>query len=71
MGKEKWVQCQQCGCLHKAKASDPSEDDLYITLRCPRCRDGTNHLLIGEHADDVYIYGNTILDARYYEYNTK
>lgn len=72
MGDKVWVQCQKCGKLHKARAKYSSEDDLYIQLHCPRCRDGTtNHLLVGEHADDVYIYGNTMLDARYYEYNTK
>jgi phage FluMu protein Com len=71
MGDRVWVQCQVCGELYKANAKYSSDDDLYIQLHCPRCRDGTNHLLIGEHADDVYIYGNTVLDERFYNYNTK
>lgn len=71
MGDKVWVQCQICGELHKVNAKYSSEDDLYIKLHCPRCRDVTNHLLIGEHADDVYIYGNANLDERFYNYNTK
>lgn len=71
MGDMAYVQCQVCGKLHRANVKYSSEDDLYIQLYCPRCRDGTNHLLIGEHADDVYIYGNANLDERFYNYNTK
>lgn len=66
-----YVQCQQCGYLHKVETKDTSEDDLYIKLCCPRCRDGTKHLLIGEHREDVYWYGDITLDERYYNYNTK
>ena len=71
MGKAVWVQCQQCGHMHKTKVNYTSEDDLYIELRCPRCRDRTHHLLIGKYQDDVYVNGNINLDERYYNYNTK
>ena len=73
MGDKVWVQCQQCGKLYKVKEKDASisDDDLYIQLHCPRCRDGTSHLLIGDNADDVYLYGNMTLDERFYIYNTK
>ena len=71
MGDMVWVQCQVCGKLHKTKASYSSEDDLFIELQCPRCRDGTDHLLIGPNRDDVYLTGNANLDERYYIYNTK
>ena len=71
MSKANWVQCQQCGKLHKVKVGYTSEDDLYIILRCPRCRDGTHHLVIGEYEDEVYLTGNNNLDERYYNYNTK
>ena len=71
MGKGLWVQCQQCGKLHKTEVGYTSEDDLYIQLLCPRCRDGTHHLIIGEHKEDVYVYGNNNLDERFYNYNTK
>ena len=68
-----WVQCQECGKLYKVKTKDTSmsDDDLYIQLCCPKCRDGTRHLLIGENREDVYIYGDITLDERYYKYDTK
>lgn len=67
-----WLQCQHCGHLHKVKTKDVSDEDLYIEeIHCPRCRDETKHLLIGEYEDDVYIYGNVNLDNRYFIYNTK
>ena len=71
MGDAVWVQCQQCGKLYRVKTQQPSDDDLYIQLHCPRCRDGTNHLWIGTYKDEVYIYGNANLDERIYKYNTK
>ena len=71
MGDAVWVQCQWCGKLHRVKTRETSENDLYIKLHCPRCRDGTNHLLIGKYKDDVYTNGNANLDERFYEYNTK
>lgn len=74
MGDKVWVQCQVCGYLHKAKNKDASisDDDLYTKpLFCPRCRDGTKHLVIGERKEDFYLYGNCMLDNRYYSYKTK
>lgn len=71
MGDAVWVQCQHCGKLYKTKEVKISEDDLFVELHCPRCRDGTNHLLIGSYKDEVYIYGNANLDERFYKYNTK
>ena len=67
--KEGWGQCQVCGHLHKVKDTSISDDDLYTNpIWCPRCRDGTKHLLIGEHKEDVYIFGNNNLDERYFIY---
>ena len=66
-----FVQCSRCGNLHQVKSKDASisDDDLYITeLYCPRCRDGTKHLLIGEYRDDVYQFGSVNLDERYFIY---
>lgn len=71
MGDRVYVQCSRCGHLHRVKEKDASisDDDLYITeLYCPRCRDGTKHLLIGEHMDDVYQFGSANLDERYFIY---
>ena len=68
MGDKVWVQCQTCGELYQvdSKKTSISEDDLYIHIFCPRCRNGTKHLLIGENREDVYRFGNIVLDERYY-----
>jgi hypothetical protein len=74
MGDKGWVQCARCGHLHKAenKKTSISDDDLYTEpIWCPKCRDGTKHLLIGPNEEDVYLYGDGTLDERFYIYNTK
>ena len=71
MGDAVWVQCQNCGHLHKVKSKDASisNDDLYTNpVFCPKCRDGTKHLLIGENREDVYWLGDSHLDERYFIY---
>ncbi len=74
MGDKVYVQCSQCGRLHRVKIKDASisDDCLYTEpLWCTQCRDGTKHLLIGDNREDVYLYGNVNLDERFYQYNTK
>lgn len=71
MREENWMQCQVCGQLHKVKMKDTSDEDVFIELYCPRCRDETSHILIGKYREDVYLYGNMNLDERYFIYNTK
>ena len=74
MGKEIWVQCQQCGNLYRVKRKDASisDDALYTEpIWCSKCRDGTKHLIIGENKEDVYLFGNNLLDERFFDYNTK
>ena len=69
MGDKVYVQCSRCGNLHRVKSNDAlvSNDCLYITeIYCTNCRDGTKHLLIGEHKEDVYLNGDITLDERYY-----
>ena len=65
-----WVQCQVCGKVHQVKSKDASisDDDLYTNpIYCPKCRDGTKHILIGDQAD-TYIYANSNLDERFFIY---
>jgi formate dehydrogenase maturation protein FdhE len=71
MKEEGWMQCQNCGELHKMEIHSLSEDDLYITTHCPRCRDETKHLWCGKDKEDVYMYYNLNADPRFYNYNTK
>ena len=71
MGDKVYVQCTRCGHLHQVKSKDASisDDDLYTEpIFCPKCRDGTKHLLIGEHKDSVYLVGDCSLDERYFIY---
>jgi NAD-dependent SIR2 family protein deacetylase len=71
MGDMVWVQCSKCGHLHRVKSKDASisDDDLYTEpICCPKCRDGTKHLFIGEHKEDVYWLGDNSLDERYFIY---
>jgi hypothetical protein len=70
MGEEGWAQCQVCGELHEIKIHNLSDEDLFIWEHCPRCRDETKHLWLGEQ-DDIYIGYNLNIDPRYYKYNTK
>lgn len=71
MGDKVYVQCSRCGKLHRVDSKDASisDDDLYTEpIFCPKCRDGTKHLLIGEYREDVYWLGNSNLDERYFIY---
>ena len=71
MGEKVYVQCNVCGHLHQVKSKDASisDDDLYTEpIFCSKCRDSTKHLLIGEHREDLYIYGNSNLDEKFFIY---
>ena len=69
MDGKAWVQCSRCGHLHRVKEASISDDDLYTEpIFCPRCRDGTKHLLIGEYREDRYIYGDSNSDERFFIY---
>lgn len=73
MGDKVWVQCE-CGKLHQVESEYVwiSDDGLYTEpIYCYRCRDECKHLLIGKHKEDVYWIGNSVLDERYYIYNSK
>ena len=70
MGEKSYFQCQNCGTTSRKKIKF-NKEEMYITVPCPRCRGETKHLWVGSKPEDVYLYGNSNLDARYYEYNTK
>ena len=71
MKREVWVQCQSCGELHKQKIQYNIEDDFYIKVRCPGCRDETTHLICSEDESEIYHLYNLNTDPRYYNYKTK
>ena len=68
MGDVVWTQCQVCGKLHRVqhKHTSISDDDLYMKIFCPKCKDTTKHLWCGENEAEIYMYYNANLDPRYY-----
>lgn len=65
MNKE-YVQCQGCGYIHKVDIEYDIENDLYVKLKCPRCKGATTHLLCGNKKEDLYMTYNLNIDPRYY-----
>jgi ribosomal protein L33 len=70
MSREVWVQCQECGELHK-KEIKYNIEDIYIKAYCSRCKDKTTHLVCSEDESEIYFYYNLNTDPRYYDYTTK
>jgi phage FluMu protein Com len=68
MSGEVWMQCQHCGKLHQQKIQYNIEEDFYIKVWCPGCRDDTSHLICSEYEDEIYFYYNANLDERFYKY---
>lgn len=66
-----WYQCQICGFLHQENRCFNIEDNLFVKMKCKHCRGDTKHIWVGDNPEDVYIYGNSNLDIRYFQYNTK
>ena len=71
MIREIWVQCQNCGKLHKQIIQYNIEEDIYIKAKCTGCRDETVHLICSEDESEIYILYNSNVDPRYYQYKTK
>ena len=65
-----YVQCQECGKISQVDIEYDLENDLYVKINCPRCRDETTHLPCGDKAEDLYLAYNLNIDPRYY-YETK
>lgn len=70
MSKE-YVQCQNCGKIHQVDVQYDIENDLYVKIKCPQCREETTHLLCGDKKEDLYMTYNLNIDPRFYEYDTK
>jgi Zn finger protein HypA/HybF involved in hydrogenase expression len=64
-------QCQTCGNLLWSKAPFNIEDDIFIKMKCGHCKKETDHIYVGENPEDVYLFGNSNLDERFYKNNTK
>lgn len=62
-----WIQCQQCGEIYFIQESVPI-DKLYVASFCPRCDEYTKGLNCGDSIEDIYLFVNTNVDPRYYQY---
>ena len=65
MNREVWVQCQNCGKLHK-KTIEYNIEDIYIKIKCTECRDETTHLICSGDESEIYYLYNLNSDPRYY-----
>ena len=66
-GQDVWLQCQSCGEIHKEKIGNYDiENDIFLRLKCSKCRDSTSQLILGADLDDLYLYTNVNVDPRYY-----
>lgn len=64
-------QCMNCGTIHWME--DPpniDEDELYIKLKCSKCKQMVNHLWVGTEPGEEYVYYDSSKDDRYFIYNT-
>ena len=71
MRRDVYVQCQFCGTLHKQEVCYNIEDEIYIKVLCPGCRDDTTHLVCSDDESEIYSLYNVNIDPRYYNYTTK
>ena len=65
---EQYYQCSGCGYIHRAQVDKVIDlkNDLYYATYCPKCKEITKQLWVGEDESEVYaLYDNT-LDIRYY-----
>ena len=69
MGDKKRVQFQCMNCGHLYWIEDPpkiDEDELYMKMKCGRCKEMTQHLWVGERDEDKYVYYDLSKDLRYF-----
>lgn len=59
-----YVQCQYCGHIYQI-ADKISIEDSIIYSECPRCGDMVG-LNLGDREEDIYLYYNCVVDARWY-----
>jgi hypothetical protein len=69
--KREYVQCQVCGEISQVDIEYDLENDLYVKLKCPGCRNETTHLPCGDKAENLYLAYNLNIDPKYYNYKTK
>lgn len=65
------IQCMKCGNLHIYQSDVIRiHADSCTDHWCGKCRKATPHIIIGSQRDQ-YLYGDPVLDPRYYSYKKK
>jgi transcription elongation factor Elf1 len=60
-------QCMNCGHLHWIEDQpEIDENELYIEIRCKKCKQVVNHLWVGNVPEDLYLYYDVTKDSKYY-----
>ena len=63
-----YYQCTKCGAIMTLTRKVQLESDIYAELYCDKC--GNEHALyLGNNLDDFYIYADSFLDQRYFNYD--
>ncbi len=63
-----YYQCTNCGAIMSFKENFELEDDIYANVYCDKCGN-TRALCLYDNLDYFYIYENSFLDERYFDYN--
>lgn len=65
---EEYYQCTECGHIHRAQVDKviDLDDDLYCATYCPKCKEITKQLWVGEDKDEISYYYDVTMDRRYY-----
>ena len=68
-----YYQCTRCGAIMSFKDEFELDDDIYASIYCNKC--GNTHALCLYEKENFYIYVDSFLDERYFNYtkvnNTK
>lgn len=65
--QDDYIQCVDCGRIHKANIYKLKDDTIYVDCYCPYCN-GSKGLYIGNNELDIYMLYDHTLDNRYYMY---
>lgn len=63
-----YYQCTKCGVIISFDKKLKLEDDIYSNLPCEKCGNKYS-LYLCDNLDDIYIYADSFLDSRYFDYS--
>ena len=67
MKKDKEIFQCSCGHIHKVNEKyKPKDDEIYVTLWCPKCREYSRQLYCGDDINDLSMLCDINVDPRMY-----